>query len=537
MTSIQGSATTPATTQRVEIAQQAYDDVPYGSYPVAASHPDKLYTMARLFGLNPVLPDNARILEIGCAGGGNILPIASILPNATCVGVELSQVQVDFGAEAVRFTGMKNCTIQQGSVTDITPEFGKFDYIICHGIYSWVPQFVREAILRVCSENLSENGVSYVSYNVLPGWYFRSMIRGMMIEHVRDIPEPAKKVHQARALLKFLVEANANSNTPHAQFLRNEAAMLDKLPDSYIMHEHLEDSNTQFYFRDFIKSAAQYKLQFLGEASLASTWLGNLPPAAQQGLEPIQDAIQRGHYMDCITGRAFRETYLVHANAPINRALNNDRLKSLRFLGKFERIEDPKGTTPAVPNTCRYLGGNGQIITTSDLRWHAMMDYLTKSFPCSRSIEELRTTIEPLLPLEDRQKLSDDHLLSTIISGVLGGWLDFRYPKDRMQITGIEKPRVTSWAACQAQASRFVTSLRHDFITIDDAQRQIIPLLDGKTDLKSIASEVDVLIKTGLLKVKASGGPVNLESKDIPMLVVKQSIDQLAKQAVLMATE
>ncbi|MCE3017006.1 MAG: methyltransferase regulatory domain-containing protein [Pirellula sp.] len=536
MTSIQGTTTIPPTVPKVETEQQAYDDVPYGSYPVAASHPDKLYTMAKLFGLNPVLPDNARILEIGCAGGGNILPLASLMPNSTCVGVELSQVQVDFGKEAIRFTGMKNCTIQQGSVTDITPEFGKFDYILCHGVYSWVPDFVREAILRVCSENLSENGVAYVSYNVLPGWYFRGMIRGMMLEHVRDIVDPVKKANQCRALLKFLVDSNANSNSPHAQYLRSEKAMLDKLPDSYIMHEHMENINVPFYFRDFIKAASQFHLQFLGEASLASTWAGNLPLVAQQGLEQIQDAVQRGHYMDCISGRSFRETYLVHAGAKINRTLRNDLLKTLRFMGKFEMLQDPNGTTPADPNTKRYLGGNGQVITTSDLRWHAMMEYLTRVFPCSKSISELRKHIEPILSEEDREKTSDDHLISTLMSGVLGGWLDFRFPKDRMQVEGIDRPRVTSWAICQAQANRFVTNLRHDFTTVNEAVRQIIPLLDGKHDLKAIASEVDVLIKTGLLKVQSSG-TINVDSKEIPMMVAKQSIEQLAKQALLLAVD
>jgi methyltransferase-like protein len=119
---------------------------------------------------------------------------------------------------------------------------------------------------------------------------------------------------------------------------------------------------------------------------------------------------------------------------------------------------------------------------------------------------------------------------------VLGGWLDFRFQKDRMQVEGIDRPRVTSWAVCQAQANRFVTNLRHDFATVNEAVRQIIPLLDGKHDLKAIASEVDVLIKTGLLKVQSSG-TINLDSKEIPMMVAKQSLEQLAKQALLLAVD
>lgn len=209
----QDSKTVPSTT-----AASTYDEVPYGSYPVPASHPDRLYSMAKLFGMQPVPPENARILEIGCAGGGNLLPMASMFPHAECVGVELSQVQCDYGSEAIKFTDFKNVSIRQGSVTDIDASFGKFDYILCHGVFSWVPEFVREAILRVASENLSDQGISFISYNAMPGWYMRGMIRGMMIEHVKLIDEPIKKIAQARALLKFLVDANANVNTPHAIF-------------------------------------------------------------------------------------------------------------------------------------------------------------------------------------------------------------------------------------------------------------------------------------------------------------------------------
>jgi methyltransferase-like protein/2-polyprenyl-3-methyl-5-hydroxy-6-metoxy-1,4-benzoquinol methylase len=533
MTSIQGSTTIPATAPRVESAQQAYDDVPYGSYPVSASHPDRLYSMASLFGLNPVLPDNARILEIGCAGGGNLLPLASLFPNSTCVGVELSQVQCDYGIKAIEYTRFKNVTIQQGSVTEIGPEFGEFDYILCHGVYSWVPDFVREAILKVCSQNLSPNGVAYVSYNVMPGWYFKGMIRGMMLEHVKGIVEPLKRIGQARALLKFLVDANVNSHTTHAEFIRTEAALLQKLPDSYLMHEYLEEHNNAFYFRDFIRDAMRHKLQFLGESSIASTWLGNFSREAQKGLEPIADAIQRGHYTDCITGRTFRETYLVHAGRTINRNISTENLHEVRFSTKMEYLGAEKNASSGSVLK-RYKSRTGMTIQSNDTIIQHVLECLTEDYPCSKTASQLVEHLSQKLPKELAEKLDVNHITGNLVQGVLAGWVEFRCLPDRIQKSGHKKPKITDWARCQAQAGRYATNLRHEFINLSEINRQIIPILDGTKDIPEIIREVSFLIESGLLKVQLAHDATNIPASEIPKRLVDEVLSQLAMQSLLM---
>lgn len=533
MTSIQGSTTIPATAPRVESAQQAYDDVPYGSFPVSASHPDRLYSMASLFGQKPVLPDNARILEIGCAGGGNLLPLASLFPNATCVGVELSQVQCDYGTKAIEYTRFKNVTIQQGSVTEIGPELGEFDYILCHGVYSWVPDFVREAILRVCSQNLSPNGVAYVSYNVMPGWYFKGMIRGMMLEHVKGIVEPFKRIGQARALLKFLVDANVNSHTTHAEFIRTEAALLQKLPDSYLMHEYLEEHNNAFYFRDFIREAMKHNLQFLGESSIASTWIGNFTRDAQKGLEPISDAIQRGHYTDCITGRTFRETYLMHADRTVNRSINTENLQEVRFSAKMEYLGAEKNSSSGSVLK-RYKSKTGMTVQSNDATIQHALECLTEDYPHSYSASEIVERLSKTLPKDLREKLDVNHIAGNLIQGVLAGWVEFRCLPDRLQLRGHKKPKVTDWARCQAQAGKYATNLRHEFINLSEINRQIIPILDGIKDKSEIVREVSFLIQSGLLKVQMAHSVSNIPASEIPKRLVDEVLSQLAIQSLLM---
>ena len=140
----------------------SYDEMPYTSYPFADTHPSRLAAIAQIFGLNPPALENARILELGCASGGNLTPLALYYPNMQLVGVDYSSVQVNEGIEAIKKLGLKNVELKHMSIADITPELGLFDYIICHGVYSWIPKEVQDAILRVCNENLVKNGVAYV---------------------------------------------------------------------------------------------------------------------------------------------------------------------------------------------------------------------------------------------------------------------------------------------------------------------------------------------------------------------------------------
>src|SRR5881396_3431575 len=68
----------------------AYDAVPYPGRPHAQTHPDRLATIATLFGMAPVAPDRCRLMELGCGDGTNLLPVAFGAPHSHCVGIDLA---------------------------------------------------------------------------------------------------------------------------------------------------------------------------------------------------------------------------------------------------------------------------------------------------------------------------------------------------------------------------------------------------------------------------------------------------------------
>jgi len=60
----------------------SYDALPYEGFAYAQTHPAHLYSVASLFGLNPPDFKKARVLELGCGGGDNLLPLALTYPKS-----------------------------------------------------------------------------------------------------------------------------------------------------------------------------------------------------------------------------------------------------------------------------------------------------------------------------------------------------------------------------------------------------------------------------------------------------------------------
>jgi len=87
----------------------------------------------------PAPVTKCRVLELGCASGGNLIPMAFNLPESEFIGVDFSAKEVEMGNKIIKDLNLKNIRLEQLSIMDIDETFGKFDYIICHDVYSSVP--------------------------------------------------------------------------------------------------------------------------------------------------------------------------------------------------------------------------------------------------------------------------------------------------------------------------------------------------------------------------------------------------------------
>src|ERR1044072_777143 len=121
-----------------------YDQVRYSNFPYAQTHPDRLATVAILHGLEPPDPFRARVLEIGCGAGGNLMAMAAATPGISAVGVDLASAPLEGGRAIAADVGVGNVELRQGDVRELTDgSLGAFDYIVAHGVYGWIPADAR----------------------------------------------------------------------------------------------------------------------------------------------------------------------------------------------------------------------------------------------------------------------------------------------------------------------------------------------------------------------------------------------------------
>jgi SAM-dependent methyltransferase len=253
--------------------------------------------VATLFGLRPADPASCRLLELGCGDGGNLVPMAYGLPGSAFTGVDLSARAIEHAQELRRALGLENLELRQADLA-APGELGTFDYVVCHGVYSWVEPPVRDALLATCRAHLAPHGVAYVSYDVLPGGHMREVTRQMLRWHLRDVDDPAERIAQARALLTAVAEAGQ----PQAEWALRQG-------DAALFHDELAEHHEAVLFTDFLDHAARHELAFLAEADVQEMQAGALPS------ELAADPLAREQYLDFFKGRMFRQTLLCHAAA------------------------------------------------------------------------------------------------------------------------------------------------------------------------------------------------------------------------------
>jgi cyclopropane fatty-acyl-phospholipid synthase-like methyltransferase/methyltransferase-like protein len=469
--------------------QASYDEFPYVSLAFPQSHPDRLATIGRLHGLAPAPVGECRVLEIGCAGGGNLIPMAAGLPRSRFLGIDFSAVQVRQGAADVAALGLPNIELAQADLRDFGEASGVFDYIIAHGVYSWVPADVQEKLLEVCSRQLAPGGIAYVNYNTLPGWNMRGIIRDAMRYHTRQFPDARTRVRQARATVDFMAQAMEGAQSPYALMLRSEAEQLRREGDYYVLHDHLEEFNEALFFHQFAARAARHRLAFLAEADFRTMLLGGLPAQVSQTLERMApDMLRHEQLTDFIRNRNFRQTLLVHDAAPIDRALTPERVSSLWVASAARASGGNNDSRSATAEDFRMPDGSG--LRTPHPISKAAMAVLAKHWPAPIPFSDLSAMAAARIGLtgdvDDAQRTT---LASDMLKSFCAGAAELHALGPAFVIEPGARPLVSAVARLQAARGAHVTNMRHEMVGIDEDDRRLLPLLDGSREHATIAGQ------------------------------------------------
>lgn len=477
-----------------------YDRTHYESYAYPQTHPEHLYTLAQLFSVNAPDFNQARILELGCASGGNLIPMAYHLPKSEFLGIDLSHNQIEVGQGVIQELGLKNIQLKHQSILDFDKDSGKFDYIICHGLYSWVDQAVRDKIFAIFKEHLSEQGVAYISYNTLPGWSMVRSIRDMMIYHTENIEDPKQKAQQARALLHFISEGLEGDDSSYAQFLNMEINLLKNQPDSYLLHDHLEEVNQPVYFYELAEHAAQFNLSYLSDAYLVSMFVGNLPPHFAQEISKVKSIIIASQYMDFIRNQRFRATLFCHDKTPIQRNLDVASLEKFYFSygGKRDQSLDLKNYEEG--KTMQFMSPSITLSTSNQAAKIAMRCLIESPKPVSYS--ELVDKIATTLSITNKamiKKLINQEL--NLLRLVLGGLINIHSSPGNHVVQTNSKPKTTDLILNQSKRKNYVINMRHEVVVLNPFERLFLQQLNGQHGQTEIVASLVKKVKEGTFQV------------------------------------
>jgi methyltransferase-like protein/2-polyprenyl-3-methyl-5-hydroxy-6-metoxy-1,4-benzoquinol methylase len=529
-----------------------YDEVPYPNLSHVQSHPDSLATLASLLGLSPVPVDHCRVLEIGCASGGNLIPMGLSLPGSTLLGIDYSAREIEMGQAALAAVDLPNVSLRCMDILEVTPELGQFDYIIAHGVFSWVPQNVRDRLLEVCKQNLSPNGLAFISYNVYPGWHMLATIREMMMYHTRNIDDPAERAAQARGVLKFLSESvptvdHVRSHLLHAysKFLQNEMARIGPRADSYLLHDELEAENHPLYFHEFNELAEAHGLQYVTEVDFRGALPNFWPPEVVQTLTGLaSNVIEMEQYLDFLRSRTFRQTILCHAGLTVNRTIQPDHLRDFHIAARAV----PESEQPDIRSRTieKFKGLDGAKLSIDHPLSKCAMLVLAREWPQTLPMSELAARAAALLAQcgsgpapeiseEDWHVLSSNLLKAFIYSDDLVEVHIFP-PAFTLEVS--ERPVASPWARWQAGEEVKVTNLRHERVEVDPLNQYLLPFLDGSRDCDAL---VDLLlagpVAGGKLVVEQDDQPVTdpVERREILSTELRANLEWLARAALLVA--
>ena len=304
-----------------DMQQTIYKELGYKSYPFPFTTPAYLEAYGTLVGLEPPTAKTARVLELGATYGGNIISQAVHNPEATFVGIELSQDQVEKGNKIISDAKLDNVSLLQGDILNFDESLGNFDYIIAHGFYSWISDEMKDKLLDIISHHLADNGIAYVSYNTYPGWHTMEEVRQLMLFANRGYDELTHKEKVLRGkTVGSLVGAQIlnydNLKERNSKFLGALRSVMQK-DDYYVGHDHLEPHNDPCYFYQFNDHLKAHNLSYVCDADLTLSMVRTYDESIADKLEKLAPNSQadQEQYLDFMLDTTFRKSIICKESA------------------------------------------------------------------------------------------------------------------------------------------------------------------------------------------------------------------------------
>jgi SAM-dependent methyltransferase len=495
-----------------------YDKLSYPGRAYHVTRPDHLATLGTIYGMAPAPPSKCRVLELGCGIGNNLLPMAHQYPGSTFIGIDLSRGEIEKGLSQISALQLANISLRQGDIASMEGETEPFDYIISHGVYSWVPPHARPAMLSFIGRHLASEGIAYVSYNSHPGSHMRDLVRDIMNFHVRGLADPRQRIGQARAILKFVSEGS-KKDTVYGGVLREQFERVEKMADEVLYHDDLDEGAQAFLLSQFVADAEQHGLQYLSDANFARRDIVKYPEAVRAVLAgfPDDEFLARDQIQDFLDGHGFRTTLLCRRDIKLERTLTPECIRRY-YLASSCRPVDAE-LEPNADGKAEFKTENGDVLESTHRLTIAALQTLGRYWPAAIAFDDLAkhalAQIDPAHTLYEAnaaEKVAE--MSAALFKAAQQGCVFLNVEPSAFASDVSERPEASFLVRKQAELGLLITNRRHIGIRLEgEIERQALMLLDGTRDLDQLIADLKKAMRD--VPPKPDDKPINRENAEL----------------------
>ncbi len=476
-----------------------YNEIPYIFQADARTYPGKTGALALLYGLDAKPLEKARILDLGCAQGANILPIAERFPGAYCVGLDLSQDQISQGKAMIQSLKLKNIELLCSDFQKLQFAPQSFDYIIAHGLFSWIPSDLQGPLIKTIQHYLAPQGLAHISFNTLPAWSLRLALKDYLTNLTENLPSYTQKVDSAYAFLQGLQEP-CLQNMRWQSFLGSDINLILKQNKHYIAHEFLEPHNNPIHYKDFHKLCQREGLQILGESQLRRHILNQLDAPVQAFYKNLaSNELEYNTLYDFLNFRTFRNMLVCHEGVTLE---ENPLPSSFSKLYVSSALKPENTATGLGASQSLHFSGQGALSVAKPLD-KALLLSLAEAYPNNLSLEELLK--KTAFYLEKQGYTFEAESIMDIVGFLFYGYtknqIDFwTHPLDiQSTLKGTVSARPLNRYLAKHTTHPLVNE-HYEMIHINDQQKTVLSALDGTHSLHTLAKSLNlspqVVLKT-----------------------------------------
>lgn len=466
----------------------AYDEVPYDCQPIPCTAPEQLAVTSLLHGgPGPPLRD-ARVLEIGCGDGANLLPLAYHRPQCRFVGVDASRTQIEDARSSAQRLGLKNTDLHAGDVTGIGDELGTFDYILAHGVMSWVPDAVRDGIFALCREKLAPRGLLYLSYNTNPGWLARGLVRDVM-RGVAGAGKPLRQLAgEAVARADALRLPLQKIDHPYAQLMSHELARVHQVNESYLIHDYLAGHNRPYWFREFASMAAGFGFHYLAEAAFTQPDYRVPAEISECAASLANDPLEAEGLIDVLWYRQHRASLFCREGGAGSRRAEALAPERFTIASGLRAVPDTVSLEADVPvdfTSCLEPEVSFELtdpVTKAALV--ALAPRWPRGLPWERLLEKVAGMLDETRRPDLWESLSELHAL---------GQAELRLIDLAAHHEPGEMPEASPLTRWEAERRAIVTTATHHRLGLTESDREIVIRLDGRLRGEALVGAEDCL--------------------------------------------